>query len=152
MPTQTKLETTARCVESKLRTNSRSQVEQFTKLHEGKVLKVTYQVLNQRSNNQNAYYWGVLVNEVHARLVELGHEISLNGTHALLKDRFCYREHVLTDTGEVLKEPLSTSDLSKQEFNEYIDKIIRFAAEVLDIQIKYPNEQTEMYYEEPTNN
>ena len=62
------------------------------------------------------------------------------------------REHVLTDTGEVLKEPLSTSDLSKQEFNEYIDKIIRFAAEVLDIQIKYPNEQTEMLYEEPTNN
>ena len=99
----------------------------------------------KRSNSQNSYLWSVVNPMVFRRLVELGHDITIEEAHDFLKANFNYKEIVKPETGEVLKIPLKTSELSTIEFSEYIERVIRFGAEFLDIQIPYPNEQMEIF-------
>lgn len=99
----------------------------------------------KRSNSQNSYYFGVIVTMVCLRFRDLGHDVDLQNTHDFLKANFNYKEIVKPETGEVLKIPLKTSELSTIEFSEYIERVIRFGAEFLDIQIPYPNEQMEIF-------
>jgi len=99
----------------------------------------------KRSNPQNSYLWTVVNSMVFRRFVELGHDVTIEETHAFLKASFNFKEIIKEDTGEVLKIPRGTSELSTIEFNEYIERVIRFGAEVLDIYIPLPNEQTELF-------
>lgn len=99
----------------------------------------------KRSNSQNSYYFGVVVTMVCLRLRDLGNDVTIEETHDFLKANFNYKEIVKPETEEVLKIPLKTSELSTIEFSEYIERVIRFGAEFLDIQIPYPNEQMEIF-------
>ena len=99
----------------------------------------------KRSNSQNSYLWAVVNQMVCRRLIDLGHDVSIEETHDFLKASFNYKELVNEDTGEVFKIPRGTSELSTEEFSEYIERVIRFGAEVLDIQIPLPNEQMEIF-------
>jgi len=99
----------------------------------------------KRSNNQNAYYFGVVVTMICKRFIDLGNDVNLEHTHDFLKATFNYKEIVKEETGEIFKVPIKTSELSTAEFNEYIERVIRFGAEVLDIYIPLPNEQTELF-------
>lgn len=49
-------------------------------------------------------------------------------------------------TGEVVKLPMSTTELSTIEFEEYLDRIRIFADEFLNIIIDLPNEQSQLNY------
>jgi hypothetical protein len=82
---------------------------------------------------------------VYARLVEYGWDVTVEETHDFLKDRFCRREYIVPETGEVLSVIKETKSLSTVEFNDYVDRVIRFAAETLDVQVPYPNEQVELF-------
>jgi hypothetical protein len=44
------------------------------------------------------------------------------------------------ETGEVMKIPRKTSDLSTQEFIDYTEQVKQFAAEKLDLYIPDPND------------
>lgn len=101
----------------------------------------------KRSVSQNKYMWAVVNQMVWRRLIELGHDVDLEETHDFLKATFNYKEIINENTGEVFKIPKGTSELSTEEFSEYIERVIRFGAEVLDIQIPLPNEQMEMFGE-----
>lgn len=96
-------------------------------------------VKKRRSNQQNKYYWGVVIPIVTQGLMSLhGDYLSPEDVHEFLKFRFNYKE---IDTGvEVLTIGKQTSSLSTFEFAEYIDKIIIFADEYLNIIIPEPNE------------
>lgn len=102
-------------------------------------LKITKR--SKRSLNQNRYYWGICVKMVHDGLKDLGHEVTLEETHDFLKAKFNYNEIVNESTGEVVSIPKSTTELSKTDFMEYIEKIQRFAAEFLNVVIPDPNTQ-----------
>ena len=109
-------------------------------------LKVTIQKRSRRrSGKQNSYYWAVVVPVVYARLVEYGWDVTVEETHDFLKDRFCRREYIVPETGEVLSVIKETKSFSTVEFNDYVDRVIRFAAETLDVQVPYPNEQVELF-------
>lgn len=99
----------------------------------------------KRSNSQNSYYFGVVVTMVCLRLRDLGNDVTIEETHDFLKANFNYKEIVKEETGEILKIPRGTSELSTIEFSEYIERVIRFGAEFLDIQIPLPNEQMEIF-------
>jgi hypothetical protein len=73
-------------------------------------------------------------------LNDIGTEVTKEETHEFLKARFNYTEIVNTETGEVMQVPRSTTDLSKEQFSEYKDKIQRWAAEWLNIVIPDPGE------------
>jgi len=99
----------------------------------------------KRSNSQNSYLWAVVNQMVCRRLIELGHDVDMEETHDFLKASFNYKELVNEDTGEVFKIPRGTSELSTEEFSEYIERVVRFGAEILGIIIPLPNEQMEIF-------
>jgi hypothetical protein len=89
----------------------------------------------QRSNNQNAYYWGVVVKMI---ADEIGEDTET--VHELLKDKFNRSEIIIKGNPETVSK--STTELSTEEFNQYIEKIQIWAANFLGITIPDPN-QTE---------
>ena len=121
--------------------------EQVRSMSREKDLPVTVEIKVKkrfRSDVQNAYYWGVVVAKVSDRLRELGHDIDRYLTHEFLKGRFLYSELTDPNTGEVMKIPRKTSELTTQEFIEYMEHVKQFAAETLDIYIPDPNEQLQI--------
>jgi len=95
-----------------------------------------------RSYQQNRYYWGVLIPCIQNGLFETqGEWLTKDATHEFLKSNFNYKELVSDNTGEVIKLPISTTETTTLEFEEYQDKCRIFADEFLNIIIPLPNEQ-----------
>jgi len=82
-----------------------------------------------RTSPQNAYYWAVVVELI---AEELGYD--KEEAHEALKFKFL-RKH----SGK-LPSVRSTTDLDTKEFEDYVEKIRRFAAEELNINIPDPNQ------------
>lgn len=137
---------TATISKGHLRINDRPLfLDVVSTLKDGDYVMTIEEKKKKRSNSQNAYYYGVVVEMVFRRLVELGHDVNREESHEFLKASFNYKEIVNEGTGEIFKIPRSTTTLDTFEFSEYVDRIIRFGSEVLDIQIPLPNEQTQMF-------
>ena len=98
----------------------------------------------RRSTQSNRYYWGVVVSSIRDAFRELGNEVDSELTHEFLKGRFHYSEFIDTKTGEVIKLPKTTTEMSNSEFSEYIERIKVFASEVLNIYIPDAGSQTEL--------
>lgn len=95
-----------------------------------------------RSNQQNAYLWGIVYPAVLFGLQDAGWEITNEEqVHEYCKQAFAAREVINKDTGEVLSLPNSTARMQTAEFNVYVDKIKAFALEYLNITIPEPNEE-----------
>lgn len=95
-----------------------------------------------RSNQQNAYLWGIVYPAVLFGLQDAGWEIiDEEQVHEYCKQAFAAREVINKDTGEVLSLPNSTARMQTAEFNVYVDKIKAFAFEYLNITIPEPNEE-----------
>lgn len=95
-----------------------------------------------RSNQQNAYLWGIVYPAVLFGLQDVGWEITNEEqVHEYCKQAFAAREVINKDTGEVLSLPNSTARMQTAEFNVYVDKIKAFAFEYLNITIPEPNEE-----------
>lgn len=110
-----------------------------------------YEKNKKRSNNYNAYYWSYIIPIIRNGLKELGNNLTLNETdiwlkqfmqsitkeqtHEFLKDRFCVNEIVNPTTGEIIKWKASTRVLDKYEFDEYVNDVIQFANETLNIKL-----------------
>ena len=100
----------------------------------------------KRTQNQNAYYWAVIVQMICDGLNAAGENVNPQEVHEFLKFRFLRIQKTDPDTGELLWEySRSTSALKAFEFSLYLDQCIQFAAEYLGIQIPPPHTQTEMY-------
>ena len=75
-----------------------------------------------RSNQQNAYLWGVVYPAVLFGLQDAGWEITHEEqVHEYCKQAFAAREVINKDTGEVLSLPSSTASMQTAEFNVYVD-------------------------------
>jgi len=98
----------------------------------------------KRSNTANAYYWGVIVEMIHAGMKDAGHEVTREGTHELLKFRFLKEDRPLGNDGEFVTFVKSTTELNREEFGVYLEHCIRFAAEYLNVVIPEPGTQTEL--------
>ena len=107
---------------------------------------VTIKKKNNRSLPQNAYYHGCIVPEIKRGMYEIGYdEISTNQVHELLKAKFLQKEIINKHDGEVILVPGSTATLTTIEFNEFIEKCQKFAAEYLGIVIADPNTQVSLW-------
>lgn len=107
---------------------------------------LTLKTKGRRSNRQNSYYWAVVVPMIAEELRELGNDVSDELTHEYLKGRFNKTELVGAG-GEYLGDVSdSTTKLNKEEFAQYVDKCVQFAAETLGVTIPPPNTQTELQF------
>jgi hypothetical protein len=75
----------------------------------------------------------------------VGNEMNKQETHEFIKANFNYKEIVNEETGEVFRATLSTSELNKSEFSEMTEKIKRFAAEYLNVEIPDPNADLSLF-------
>lgn len=118
----------------------------------GHSIKVTFERKRKvRSNQQNGYYWGCVIPEVVAAMIELGNELQLGNNadheliHEFLKSEILKNgKDIILATGEVKSGNPSTSILTTTEMEEYLENIRRWAAENLNISIPEPNEQIEL--------
>ena len=86
---------------------------------------------DKRSMLQNNYYWSVLK--------ELSEHTGYEDTdlHVLFKDKFLYKEPVQI-LGEYVKKEVTTTNLNKKQFSEYMEKITVFCAMQLDFAVPPP--------------
>lgn len=89
----------------------------------------------QRSLSQNAYLWGVVYVAICPALTECeGKEIDDLTAHEFFKERFLRKAIKNRNTGEVLGGySRSSTDLDTAEFSTFLQKVIEFAYDKLNI-------------------
>jgi len=103
--------------------------------HEGR--RVSFcpkRIVKRRSDNQNRFYWGVVVPKIADYMGERDHE----EVHAYLKAHFNYKDIFVED--KKYRVAKSTTKLSTQEFEDYIERVKEFAAKEMGLYIPNPNE------------
>lgn len=116
----------------------------FEGLTDGAYL-VTIKKANRRSDNQNRYIHGVLFPEVRKALINAGYDDIRTNEDA---KQVCKALFLKTDipkpdgSGEFISRIKDTSELSKTEMMEFVDTVIKWAADNLGWEIPYPGEAT----------
>lgn len=113
----------------------------------GKEVTITVaKKVKHRSDNQNAYLWAVVYPCVLQGLIDVGYDLDRNDTESVhdwckkefLESRKIGKKDVTNAWGEFISMPASTTRLSTEEFNQYIERIGQFAAEYLSVAIPAP--------------
>ena len=126
---------------------NKERLREWARMNPGKQLMIRIDKRgSRRSNPQNRYYWGVVVQEVKLGFLNIGYEITAEETHYFLKEKF-NSISIENKEGININVPGSTTQLTKTQFGEYVEKIARFASEYLGIVIPQPNENLEMKFE-----
>lgn len=118
----------------------------LSSLQDGKY-KVDISTMNIRSLNQNSYYWLIITDYVQPALYNLGWSDikTKEAAHEFVADLFLKQKQINEQTFEQKTRTRSTTELTKEEFNIYLEEIWRWAAEYLSISIPAPNEQFVLY-------
>lgn len=106
------------------------------KLISGEVRLTVERRRDKRSNQQNAYLWGVVYPAVREGLMEQGFDFTMEEVHEAMKWKFLQKH----EEGIELPTVRSTTSLTTVEFSEYKEKIQRWAAEYLHKDIPDPQE------------
>ena len=102
---------------------------------------VTCQSTKRRSNDQNAYYFGVVVPLVFSALKDAGFDTvrTTEDAHLIMKSLFLKVSE--EKNGIKIERVLSTTELTTIGFAEYLMSIFTWAIEYLGLTIPQPNEQ-----------
>jgi hypothetical protein len=127
--------------------HNRQRLLEWAKQYPGKNVVIKFERKgSKRSSPQNRYYWGVVIREITIRLRELGHQwLNDEDVHDMMKLKFNH-EQIVSEEGEVLELPKSTTALTKTQFAEYVDNIRMWAAGFLGIDIPDPNQDLTMQF------
>lgn len=100
-----------------------------------------------RSNQQNSYYWKVIVESFrHGALEEWGEYMGKEEAHNTLKANCLYTEKVNEETGEVFRFIGSTTDNDTSDQEVYHEKCRQLIYNAFNIVVPLPNEgQVEMF-------
>jgi hypothetical protein len=126
---------------------NRERLKEWARLYPNKQVVVKIEKRgSKRSSPQNRYYHGVVVQEVKLGLINIGYDMTAEEVHFFLKSKFNPVE-IPNKEGEVIELPGTTTNLTKTQFGEYIERIAIWASEYLSIRIPQPNENLEMKFE-----
>jgi len=129
--------------DGKLKRN-RKLITDTIKSFEGKTIEITIEKnKKKRSNEQNAFYWGVVIPMVEQAYYDAnGERVDKNYIHysILIKNCAPFKTMVNEETGEVLELPYTSSELTTTMFCEYLISIQKFCAEWFNIVVPDPNE------------
>lgn len=116
-------------------------IKKFLSLHPNE--RFSLHIKKDKTDPQTGYYWFLCK--------FIGDELGMekDEMHEVLKFRSLKEEVVNEKTGEVFTRIKSTRELSKEDMSEYIDGIIRWAAESLHIICPLPNEKFKINFDEP---
>lgn len=89
---------------------------------------------SKKTNKQLAYFYGIILPIIKARFEELaGETYTKDEVVSVLKDKFFYEE--IFFQGEFTKVPLSLSKGKKEEVNKFIQDVLEFAKNILEVHI-----------------
>ncbi|WP_077417955.1 hypothetical protein [Chryseobacterium sp. JV274] len=137
------IEIDTRISEGQFRINKdliRNAIKQF----EGKDIKIVFKrKYKKRSNNENAFYWGVWIPILQRAILDTWGEIrDANDVHEIIKLNCNYEEKINEDTGSFIRVPKSSTELNTYEWEfEFKQKIRQFALEFFNVTLPEPNEQ-----------
>ena len=95
-----------------------------------KVVVTLEEAKKRRSNNQNAYMWGVVIPVITEMLRDFGNNVSPEETHEFLKVHVGKLiKEVTSMDGKIRRIPGTTTTLSTLEMENYLEKCRAFAAE-----------------------
>lgn len=115
-------------------------VQQF----EGKEIKLIFKrKYKKRSNNENAFYWGVWIPILQRAIRDTWGEVrDANDVHEIIKLNCNYEEKVNEETGAFIRLPKSSTHLNTYEWEfEFKQKIRQFALDFFNVVLPEPNEQ-----------
>jgi hypothetical protein len=95
----------------------------------------------RRSDRQNRYMWPCMVQPFAQFLRDQGEEYTDQQAHELLKAKFLRK--TVEIKGERLDVVGSTTELDTSQFNEYLDKVAAWLADMFDIIVPEPSEYRE---------
>jgi hypothetical protein len=105
----------------------------------GKRVQVTVEkIKHKRTNNQNQYYWGVVVKLI---AQHTGHDPEQ--VHEALKEMFSPKWYMPESQGTMVGVPTSTTRLDTLGFVEYTEKCRMWASEFLGLNVPLPGEVAE---------
>lgn len=125
---------------------NRKRFEQWCRENSGKdvVVKIERKY-KKRSNPQNRFYHGVVVQEVKLGFLNVGYDMKADEVHHFLKQKFNILQ-IPGVGGEVIEVPGSTTDMTTVQFMEYVERIAQWAAEYLGVVIPAPNENLQFNF------
>jgi len=136
-----KLSFTTKVINGQFSSN-RQPIAEAIKSFEGKEIVLTIErKRKKRSNEQNAYLWGVVYPILKDGFYQIGYKLTTEQVHELMKQTFVKEDLINESTGEVKTITGHTSNLTTSQFMEYLADIKQFAAEELNVYIPDPNEQ-----------
>lgn len=115
----------------------------FDTLPDGATILNAEKKKKTRSLQQNAFFHGVLIPEFRMALNSVGYDEVKNDDQAklIMKSMFLTGSITNKETGEIITYIKDTHDLTTTQMMELIEDVIKFAAENMNYQIPYPNEQ-----------
>ena len=140
--TPKKIEIISEVKDGKPKTN-RDLIKAAFENYEGKQVKITIGLCyRKRSNRQNAYYFGVIVEHWRNIIREQWGEIwSKEEVHGFLKSNLNYEELVDEETGMVIRKPKSTTENSTYTQEDYHTACRDLAWQMFEYQIPLPEEE-----------
>ena len=127
---------------------NRNLIKEAIKSFEGKEIEITIQKKKKlRSNPQNSFYWGVVLPILQEGLKDATGEIrDFNSIHyqIIIPLLAPTRDVLNTETGQVITEHITSSEMTTSEFMDFIVSIQKWGADFLGITIPDPNEQVSL--------
>jgi hypothetical protein len=131
--------------EGKLIPFNRKRLNNDISLMKDGEVEIVIKKKGKRSLQSNKYYWGCVLPEILHELKRLGNDFDADTIHEYLKQKFNSEKVVVEATGELIEIGKKTSELNQEEFGLYLDKVIMWAAQTLEITIPEPNSQALLF-------
>lgn len=106
---------------------------------------ITIRKKGKRSSQQNRYYFGVVLEEIRLAFLENGTRVTAEELHTAFKAMFNPLPFANKDGVQLLPLGGSTTEMNKDEFGNYLDRIIEWASKELQLAIPLPGTQTDMF-------
>lgn len=119
--------------------------KKFDQLKDGSY-KISIQSGKRRTNKENRYYWGTVLQLVFDGLRDMGFEkiIDKEDAHLVCKSLFLKQDE--TRNGVRIEKAGSSKKLTTVEFEEYIQHITIWAGDYLNVVIPPPGHQMSIDY------
>lgn len=121
--------------EGQLQIGVRKRVQKELRHFEGKRVRIRIDKFNGKRSHLQNNLWHSYIDLV---AKEIGYEH--DELHEIAKYKFLKAEKIDERTGEILPYIRSTTDLSKEEFSDLIDKYIRWVAQTFSMALPVPGE------------
>jgi len=111
-------------------------------------VEITIEIKNKRTLPQNGFYWSNFIpSEIECFKERFGETYNKSQIHDWNKANFFASEHVLEETGEVIKIPESSAAQGTKEFEEKLENCRQWFRQNMDWEIPYPKHQTDLNFE-----